>query len=613
MIGTRLGSFLIVEEIGRGGMATVYRAVQEQVGRDVAVKVIHRAIALDATAVERFQREAQLIARLEHPHILPIYDYNPTTDPPYIAMRYLPTGTLKDILDRGQIPHAEVVFLFRQIAAALDYAHRQGVVHRDIKPSNILVDGDGNAFLTDFGVARMVESTQGLTASGAAVGTPGYMAPEQGLGVQVDGRADVYSLGVMLFEMLTGQPPYDAETPMAVILRHINEPIPSAHAVNPDLPAEIDDVIGRAMAKEPEGRYQTATEMVRDLARVIGEGSDMTPLHLRRVAQETIAEIEERRIAASTIAGAPKQTPAVPPTVPAPPVSTSPSITIQLGSPRSLLGLLGVIVVLLLIVVIAVLALTGNQANQAATQTAQAVATAGEATAVAAAQAQETSTAAARTAQAEASAAAATSTAAARATMGVAVAQVASATPTPPSEGVTSEPLFVTPTAGDSTVSPNDIIRTATALAALLAASDIAAPAATDTPTATNTLTPTATDTATATDTVTPSATNTSTTTNTATATNTATSSVTDTSTATNTATATVTDSPTPTDTATATLTETPTNTPSDTPTATATSTATPTDTATSTSTPSATATATPTATATATPTDTATSTPTNT
>jgi serine/threonine protein kinase len=138
-------------------------------------------------------------------------------------MRYMPTGTLKDILERRQLPYAEVVFLFRQIASALDYAHRHGVVHRDIKPSNILIDAEGNAFLTDFGVARMIESTEGLTASGVAVGTPGYMSPEQGMGIHVDGRSDIYSLGVMLFEMLTGQPPFRAETPMGVVLKHINE------------------------------------------------------------------------------------------------------------------------------------------------------------------------------------------------------------------------------------------------------------------------------------------------------------------------------------------------------------------------------------------------------
>src|SRR5258708_9912854 len=177
MIGAKFGQYELIEELGRGGMATVYRAYQRNVDRFVAVKVIHMAIAADSTALERFTREARLIARLEHPHILPVYDYDGQHDPPYIVMRYLPSGTLKDILQREQLPYSEVIYLMGQVASALDYAHRQGVVHRDIKPSNIMVDADGNAFLTDFGIARMVEGTMdGLPGTGMAIGTPGYMS-----------------------------------------------------------------------------------------------------------------------------------------------------------------------------------------------------------------------------------------------------------------------------------------------------------------------------------------------------------------------------------------------------------------------------------------------------
>src|SRR5215468_5451427 len=183
MIGTRLGQYELVEEVGKGGMATVFRAYQPNVDRYVAVKVIHRSIATDATNLERFQREARLVTKLEHPHLLPIHDYDGAHDPPYIVMRYLESGTLKDVLDHGKIPFEEIVYMMRQIASALDYAHRQGVIHRDIKPSNILIDADGNAFLTDFGIARMTEAGQGLTQTGYAVGTPGYMSPEQGMGL----------------------------------------------------------------------------------------------------------------------------------------------------------------------------------------------------------------------------------------------------------------------------------------------------------------------------------------------------------------------------------------------------------------------------------------------
>src|SRR5258708_23045120 len=202
MIGSKFGPYELVEEVGRGGMATVYRAYQPNVDRYVAVKIIHRAVAGDSKALDRFTREARLVARLEHPHILPVYDYDARNDPPYIVMRYLPTGTLKDILEREYLPFDEVSYLLGQIASALDYAHRQGVIHRDIKPSNIMVDADGNAFLTDFGITRLTEGSHALTVTGIAIGTPGYLAPEQGLGVPITGRADIYAPGVMVYEML---------------------------------------------------------------------------------------------------------------------------------------------------------------------------------------------------------------------------------------------------------------------------------------------------------------------------------------------------------------------------------------------------------------------------
>src|SRR5579859_2282686 len=228
MIGSKLGQYELIEEVGRGGMAAVYRAYQSSMDRFVAVKVIYRSIAADTRTLERFQREARLVARLEHPHILPVYDYDGAHDPPYIVMRYLQSGTLKDVLEREKLPLSEVAQLFAQIAAALDYAHRQGVIHRDIKPSNIMIDREGNAFLTDFGIARAIETSdaQGLTGTGIAIGTPGYMAPEQGMGSPIDARADMYALGVMLFEMLAGVLPYKGETPMAVIMKHINAPVP---------------------------------------------------------------------------------------------------------------------------------------------------------------------------------------------------------------------------------------------------------------------------------------------------------------------------------------------------------------------------------------------------
>jgi serine/threonine-protein kinase len=297
MIGLRVGNYEIVDEIGRGGMATVYRAYQPRMDRFVAVKVIHRSIVGDTRALERFQREAQLIARLEHPHLLPVFDFDGLHEPPYIVMRYLEGGTLREVLDEARLPLGEVVYMLRQIASALDYAHRQGVIHRDIKPSNIMVDQDGNAFLMDFGIARMNEGGTGLTQTGFAVGTPGYMAPEQGMGMTtVDHRADLYSLGVMLFQMLTGEMPYGGETPMAVILKHMRDPIPRASELNTALPPEIDDVIARAMAKQPEDRYDTAGDLADDLTRIAGRTSGaVRPLILRQTAQRIAESIRQER------------------------------------------------------------------------------------------------------------------------------------------------------------------------------------------------------------------------------------------------------------------------------------------------------------------------------
>src|SRR5688572_28501526 len=213
LLTNQLGPYQILEEIGRGGMAAVYRARQASVDRDVAIKVILKGIAGDYAAVQRFQREARLIARLEHPHILPVYDFDSAHEPPYLVMRYLDSGTLKEVMAQGLLPHDEIAYLMRQICSALDYAHRQNIVHRDIKPSNILIDREGNAFVSDLGIARITsgEANKPITESGMIVGTPDYMSPEQAQGEDdVDYRTDIYALGMMYFEMLTGDLPHKA-------------------------------------------------------------------------------------------------------------------------------------------------------------------------------------------------------------------------------------------------------------------------------------------------------------------------------------------------------------------------------------------------------------------
>jgi eukaryotic-like serine/threonine-protein kinase len=405
MIG-KLGQYELIEEVGRGGMATVYRAYQANVDRQVAVKVIHRAISADQKATERFVREARLIARLEHPHILPVYDYDAKSDPPYIVMRYLPTGTLKDILEQGRLSYGDVISFMNQVGAALDYAHRQGVIHRDIKPSNIMIDAEGNAFLTDFGIARIAESSgEGLTGTGMTVGTPGYMAPEQSLGGNIDGRADIYSLGVMVYEILTGITPYRAETPMAVILKHINDPVPLASAANPMLPPSIDAILQRAMAKNPDDRFPTCSEFARALASALAPYSDGAS-QLRGLASSTIASLEKSRkeraeqnppqsltsIGTAQSPAAPNNSPSiaapgVPPAAPPPAGSSIPAIPAtpggRTGSNRGLIvGAVAGVLVLALIIGGVVLTSATNNANASATAAREAEQT-GQAAAVA--------------------------------------------------------------------------------------------------------------------------------------------------------------------------------------------------------------------------------------
>lgn len=296
MLGTRLGSYEIIEEVGRGGMARVFRAYQPSVDRYVAIKVIEKNLSNDPLGVERFQREARLIARLEHVHILPVYDFDGANVPPYIVMRYLDGGTLKDILTRGQLPLSDIAYLFRQIASALDYAHRQGIIHRDIKPSNIMIDREGNAFVSDFGIARVVTTSgeHSSTASGVIVGTPDYMAPEQVMGsTSIDQRADVYALGVMLFQMVANQLPFEGDSAFDLMMKHMNAPVPSAVALNPALPDDIDLILTRAMEKDPAERYPSVAMLASDVLALAGGMS--ANVQVKRAAGETSQIIVQRR------------------------------------------------------------------------------------------------------------------------------------------------------------------------------------------------------------------------------------------------------------------------------------------------------------------------------
>ncbi|HEV8479653.1 MAG TPA: protein kinase [Candidatus Eisenbacteria bacterium] len=286
MIDKKLGPYKITEEIGSGGMATVYRAYQASMDRHVAVKVIRTSILHEPTLKERFRREARLIARLEHPHLLPVYDFDGDHEPPYIVMRYLEGGTLKQVLTQGELPYPEMLYTLKQVAAALDYAHRQGVVHRDLKPSNIMIDREGNAFVTDFGIARTGGTEENLTAAGDLIGTPAYMSPEQARGdSEIDGGADVYAFGAMVFEMLTGTPPYQHESSLGVLMAHLNDPVPSAKKRNSKLPDAVDTVIAKALDKDKTKRYASAETLVADLAKALKARQAEAPTKLQSFTQ----------------------------------------------------------------------------------------------------------------------------------------------------------------------------------------------------------------------------------------------------------------------------------------------------------------------------------------
>ncbi len=258
LIGRQIGHYKIVRELGRGGMATVYLAQQTTMNdRQVAIKVLPREFLHDPQFIERFKREVTLVAELEHPHILPVYDFGEIDRIPFIVMRYLAGGSLRDQIEQGLPPLADLERPIKQVCAALDFAHAEGIIHRDLKPSNIMLDERGNAYLSDFGIAQIMQDAGRLTGS-AVIGTPAYMSPEQAEGRPLDARSDVYALGVVLFEMVTGREPYQADTPMAMLLKQITEPMPSPRAYRPDLPEAVEEVILRATLKDPAGRYPSA-------------------------------------------------------------------------------------------------------------------------------------------------------------------------------------------------------------------------------------------------------------------------------------------------------------------------------------------------------------------
>jgi tRNA A-37 threonylcarbamoyl transferase component Bud32 len=274
LVGQRLGQYEILEQIAKGGMATVYRATQTSIGRDVAIKVLPHALLHDDTFLERFNREVEIVARLQHPHILPVYDFGEYDGMPFIVMAYLRGGTLADIMAQGPMDLSEVARITRQLGDALDYAHGKGIIHRDFKPGNVLLDEQKNTYLADFGLAKIAQSSSEITGT-TILGTPAYMAPEQTEVGEITSSADIYALGVTVFQMITGHVPYEAATPLAILMAHVTQPIPDVRKVRFDVSDAVQAVINKAMAKNIPERYPSAGELAKALTRVVeGSGTD---------------------------------------------------------------------------------------------------------------------------------------------------------------------------------------------------------------------------------------------------------------------------------------------------------------------------------------------------
>lgn len=293
--GQTLGQYKVIEQMGSGGMATVYKAYHPRLDRYVAIKMLHEAFQEDKNFLARFEREAQIVARLEHPHIVPVFDFDEYHGRPYLVMKYVEGRTLKAELDSAPPTLADILSIMTPVADALDYAHRQGVLHRDIKPSNIIIDTTAAAYVTDFGLARMAQLGDSTLSHDVLLGTPHYISPEQAMGNRdLDSRTDLYSLGVVLFELVVGRVPFSADTPFAVIHDQIYRPLPKPSSINPEITAAVDAVLEKALAKAPAERYTTATEMIDAFRRAV-EQSNMTALDPDRssVAAESLAKLRD--------------------------------------------------------------------------------------------------------------------------------------------------------------------------------------------------------------------------------------------------------------------------------------------------------------------------------
>ena len=262
-IGENIGPYRNIEQLGQGGMATVYKAYHAALDRYVALKVLHAAFHEDATFTARFQREARVVARLEHSNIVPIYDYSEHEARPYLVMKYIEGDTLKARLNKGPLSSHEIEQVVDSVGSALAYAHKQGILHRDIKPSNVLIASDGVMYLADFGLARIASAGESTLSSDSIMGTPQYISPEQAMGKKdLDAGTDIYSFAVMLYEMVVGQVPFTADTPFSIIHDHIYTPLPLPMDVNPKVPEPVQRVLLKALAKDRLDRYESVGDMI---------------------------------------------------------------------------------------------------------------------------------------------------------------------------------------------------------------------------------------------------------------------------------------------------------------------------------------------------------------
>ncbi len=287
-IGENVGPYRIIEQLGQGGMATVFKAYHAALDRYVAIKVLHPAFKEEPNFLSRFQREARVVARLEHPNIVPIYDFAEHKGQPYLVMKFIEGQTLKAHMNEKPLTKEEAVQIVDDVGGALAYAHKQGVLHRDVKPSNVLLSPDGSIYLADFGLARMAQAGASTLSKDVMLGTPQYISPEQGQGVRdLDQGTDIYSFGVLLYEMVVGRVPFNADTPFSIIHDHIYTPLPLPSAVNPNVPEVVERVLLKSLAKDRKDRFETVEQQVIAFRTAVleGEGAVLETIALQPAAE----------------------------------------------------------------------------------------------------------------------------------------------------------------------------------------------------------------------------------------------------------------------------------------------------------------------------------------